>query len=60
MDGLTPSAPPPDSDDDGMPDAWETARGLDPGDGTDHATLMPNGYTAIEVYINELADQLVP
>jgi len=60
MDGLTPTSPPTDSDDDGMPDDWETAHNLDPGDGNDHDTLMPNGYTAIENYINELAEQLVP
>jgi len=60
MDGLTPTAPPTDDDDDGMADDWETAQGLDPTDGTDHDTVMGNGYTAIESYINELADQLVP
>lgn len=46
-------------DDDGMPDAWETDHGLDPVDGSDHSTVMPSGYTAIEVYINELADGIV-
>ncbi len=57
--GLTPVAPATDLDDDGMADAWETAHELNPGDGTDHDTLMPSGYTAIETYINELADTLV-
>ena len=60
MAGLSPSTPPLDSDDDGMPDAWETAQGLNPADGGDHGTMMPSGYSAIETYINELADQLVP
>ena len=32
---LNSSAPPMDSDNDGMPDAWETANGLDPQDAND-------------------------
>jgi hypothetical protein len=58
--------PPPDSDNDGMPDAWETARGLNPGDASDgnKTTLSrkftgADGYTNVEVYINALADSLV-
>jgi len=46
--------PPQDTDNDGMPDAWETARGLDPAranaDGRD---LDPN-YDNVEVYVNSL------
>ena len=52
-------APPPDRDKDGMPDAWETAHGLNPADGTDHTKTLPSGYTAIEEYCNERAAQLV-
>jgi hypothetical protein len=59
MAGLTPSAPPADADADGMADAWELARGLDPTDGADHARVMPSGYTAVEEYVNGLADVLV-
>jgi pectate lyase len=59
MEGLTPGTPPVDADQDGMADTWETAHGLDPNDGDDHSTVMPSGYTAIEEYINELADALV-
>jgi pectate lyase len=59
MDGLDVESPPVDSDDDGMADAWERENGLDPADGADHSSVMPSGYTAIEVYINELADSLV-
>ena len=34
--------------------------GLNPADASDNSLVMSNGYTAIENYINELADQLVP
>ncbi len=60
MTGLTPTPPPVDTDIDGMADTWETARGLNPLNGSDHSTIMPSGYTAIEDYINELADLLSP
>lgn len=59
MEGLTPTTPPTDADDDGMADEWEQARGLDPTDGSDHTTVMESGYTAIEEYINELAERLI-
>lgn len=57
--GLTPTDPPTDGDEDGMADDWEAARGLDPDNGTDHTTVMESGYTAVEEYVNELADDLV-
>ena len=59
MEGLTPAEPLPDGDDDGMPDAWETEHGLDPSDGSDHAVVMPSGYTAIETYLHQRAAELV-
>jgi len=59
MAGLSTENPPTDNDDDGMADDWEMANGLDPNDGDDHSTVMPSGYTAIEVYINSLADILM-
>ncbi len=58
MTGLTPGSAPVDADNDGMADAWESAHGLSPYV-DDHNTVMPSGYTAIEDYINELADLLV-
>jgi pectate lyase len=58
MNGLpAPSAPPVDTDNDGMPNAWETAQGLNP-NVNDSAVVRPSGYTAIEDYINGLADSL--
>lgn len=60
LDGLTPGTPPADADNDGMADDWESGHGLDPSDGDDHDTIMPSGYTAIEVYINGLAADFFP
>ena len=59
MAGLTPGKPPLDSDNDGIPDAWERANGLNPADSTDHSTVMSSGYTAIEEYCNILAEGLI-
>jgi len=58
MEGLTPGRPPRDSDNDGMPDAWEQAHRLNPRL-DDSAKVMPSGYTAIEEYVNQLADRLL-
>jgi hypothetical protein len=53
--------PPLDSDLDGMPDSWESARGLNPFDPSDAARDRDgDGYTNIEEYINELAAALIP
>lgn len=44
---------PPDSDADGMPDAWEETHGLNPNDASDTATdTDSDGYTNIEEYLN--------
>jgi pectate lyase len=58
LEGLSILPAPPDADDDGMPDAWEIMNGLDPHK-PDHNSVMSSGYTAIEQYINERADQLI-
>lgn len=48
---------PVDTDDDGMPDEWELLHGLDPENYYDacQVYLSDEGYTNIELYINELA-----
>ena len=51
---LASTAAPVDTDGDGMPDAWETANGLDPNDAADGAKVAANGYTNLENYINSL------
>ncbi len=51
-----------DTDNDGIPDAWETANGLDPNDATDavKTTIDPAGwYSNIEVYANSLVQDIV-
>lgn len=46
---------PADKDEDGMPDAWETAHKLNPNDASDASGYTLNKqYTNIEVYINSL------
>jgi pectate lyase len=52
--------PPLDSDGDGMPDAWETERGLDPGDPADaHSDRTGDGYTNLEEYLHWAHEQVV-
>jgi len=58
--GLTAGTGPADVDNDGMADDWEAANGLSAADGNDHSTVRPSGYTAIEEYVNGLADGLSP
>jgi pectate lyase len=62
MEGLTPGQPRLDTDGDGMPDEWERRHQLDPTDPADANRTVPDGrhkgYTYIEYFINELADQL--
>lgn len=43
----------PDTDDDGMPDQWESANGLNPLE-ADNNRLNAEGYTALEVYMASL------
>jgi len=51
---------PPDSDGDGMPDAWELAHGLDPHNATDGARIdAASGYTQLELYLADLVQRLM-
>lgn len=45
---------PIDTDADGIPDAWETAHGLDPKDPADGKKIGEGGYTELEIYLNSL------
>lgn len=50
-----------DTDQDGMPDEWELAKGLDPNNPADrNGDKNGNGYTNLEVYLNELASSAFP
>lgn len=51
---LSTAEAPADTDGDGMPDAWETANGLNPADAADGAAVADNGYTNVENYLNSL------
>ena len=55
------SATPKDSDQDGMPDDWETASGLDPNNAEDRndTNLSIDGYTNLEMYINSLVTDIM-
>ena len=44
-----------DTDNDGMPDAWETAHGLNPAVADNNGDFDGDGYTNLEEYINEIA-----
>jgi hypothetical protein len=57
---LAGGTPPVDTDRDGIPDAWETANGLNPNDPADAILYWGcTGYTNLEVYLNQLADSLM-
>ena len=51
-----------DTDNDGIPDAWETANGLDPNDASDALTYSLDSkgyYTNLEVYANSLVEDIM-
>jgi len=50
---------PADTDKDGMPDAWETANGLNPINQSDGSTQNNEGYTMLEVYMNSLVSNIM-
>ena len=49
-----------DTDGDGIPDAWETANGLNPNDASDAVKVAANGYLNIENYINSIEGPVAP
>jgi len=50
---------PPDDDHDGMPNDWEMANDLDPNDPADRNDVGPDGYTQLEMYLNDLVKDFV-
>jgi hypothetical protein len=55
---LNSLSPPVDSDNDGMPDAWETAMKLDPNVANANAKELSTGYDNIEVYLSSLVKHI--
>ncbi len=47
---------PLDSDHDGMPDVWEKKNRLNPKDPSDRNRVNKDGYTNLELYLNQIAD----
>ena len=45
---------PTDTDNDGMPDAWEQQNGLNPNDAADRNGIHTSGYTNLEMYLSSL------
>jgi hypothetical protein len=52
---LRTGAAAPDTDRDGMPEAWEKSKGLNPRDASDASLASKGGYTSVELYLNSLA-----
>lgn len=49
-----------DTDQDGIPNAWEIAHGLDPNSPSNNGDFDNDGYTNLEEYINEIAEWPAP
>lgn len=48
-----------DTDQDGMPDAYEKSVGLDPDDASDGYKLSADGYSYLEIFLNGVADGII-
>jgi hypothetical protein len=46
-----------DSDNDGLPDEWETKNGFNPKDASDAGKIGKNGYSNIEIYLNSVVNE---
>lgn len=57
---LRSTPPPPDSDNDGIPDEWEVRHNLNPHDPRDASQRTQDGYTQLEVYLNSLVEHVFP
>lgn len=55
---LNSTEAPTDTDNDGMPDVWETTNGLNPNDASDGKIRNNEGYTNLEVYLNSLVEDI--
>ncbi|MES2598718.1 MAG: pectate lyase [Verrucomicrobiota bacterium] len=51
---LQSTSPEHDTDGDGLPDAWEKAHGLNPMNAADAVLTTPEGWTHLEVWMNDL------
>jgi pectate lyase len=51
---LATGKPPADRDNDGMPDVWEKAQGLNPEDASDRHATGKSGYTRLEEYLHSI------
>jgi pectate lyase len=51
---LHTAEPPIDTDNDGIPDEWEIANGLNPNDPEDRNLVGEDGYTMLERYLNSI------
>lgn len=49
-----------DTDNDGMPDTWETANGLNPNVADNNGNDLDAGYTNLEVYLNLVDGAIIP
>ncbi len=56
---LSSAIAPTDSDNDGMPDAWEDANGLNANLYSDGSVVASNGYTNLENYLNSLVEEVI-
>ncbi|MBW6534031.1 MAG: pectate lyase [Mariniphaga sp.] len=57
---LNSASAPKDTDNDGIPDEWETSNGLNPNDSSDgNAFTLDKNYTNLEVYLNSLVEHII-